>query len=155
MIERLKGWYGGRSPREKRLLGIMMAFLIIVIGWLGVLRPLDTGLAQARADQELAIIRLERVRSDALALEAGGTAATDSAQALVSRLADQAGFSPTRLDPGAEGRVLTGLASAKPVALTRWLEALDAQGVFVEQISIRPNSDATLAVDATFRARAK
>ena len=133
----------------------MMAFLIIVIGWLGVLRPLDTGLAQARAEQELAIIRLERVRSDALALEAGGTAATDSAQALVSRLADQAGFSPTRLDPGAEGRVLTGLASAKPVALTRWLEALDAQGVFVEQISIRPNSDATLAVDATFRARAK
>lgn len=155
MIARLKGWYSGRSPREQRLLGIMMAFLVIVIGWLGVLRPLDTGLAQARADQELAIIRLERVRSDALALEAGGTAATDSAQALVSRLADQAGFSPTRLDPGAEGRVLTGLASAKPVALTRWLEALDAQGVFVEQISIRPNSDATLAVDATFRARAK
>lgn len=155
MIARLKGWYSGRSPREQRLLGIMMAFLIIVIGWLGVLRPLDTGLAQARAEQELAIIRLERVRSDALALEAGGTAATDSAQALVSRLADQAGFSPTRLDPGAEGRVLTGLASAKPVALTRWLEALDAQGVFVEQISIRPNSDATLAVDATFRARAK
>ena len=155
MIARLKGWYSGRSPREQRLLGIMMALLVIVIGWLGVLRPLDTGLAQARADQELAIIRLERVRSDALALEAGGTAATDTAQALVSRLADQAGFSPTRLDPGAEGRVLTGLASAKPVALTRWLEALDAQGVFVEQISIRPNSDATLAVDATFRARAK
>lgn len=155
MIERLIGWYSGRSPREQRLLGIMMALLVIVIGWLGVLRPLDTGLAQARADQELAIIRLERVRSDALALEAGGTAATDTAQALVSRLADQAGFSPTRLDPGAEGRVLTGLASAKPVALTRWLEALDAQGVFVEQISIRPNSDATLAVDATFRARAK
>lgn len=155
MIERLKGWYSGRSPREQRLLGIMMALLVIVIGWLGVLRPLDTGLAQARADQELAIIRLERVRSDVLALKTGGTAATDSAQALVSRLADQAGFSPTRLDPGAEGRVLTGLASAKPVALTRWLEALDAQGVFVEQISIRPNSDATLAVDATFRARAK
>lgn len=155
MIERLKGWYSGRSPREQRLLGIMMALLVIVIGWLGVLRPLDTGLAQARADQELAIIRLERVRSDALALETGRTAATDTAQALVSRLADQAGFSPTRLDPGAEGRVLTGLASAKPVALTRWLEALDAQGVFVEQISIRPNSDATLAVDATFRARAK
>ena len=155
MIERLIGWHSGRSPREQRLLGIMMALLVIVIGWLGVLRPLDTGLAQARADQELAIIRLERVRSDVLALKTGGTAATDSAQALVSRLADQAGFSPTRLDPGAEGRVLTGLASAKPVALTRWLEALDAQGVFVEQISIRPNSDATLAVDATFRARAK
>ena len=155
MIERLKVWYSDRSPREQRMLGIMMALLVIVVGWLAILRPLDSGLAQARADHALAIMRLERVRGDARALESGRAVATDSAQALVSRLADQAGFSPTRLDPGAEGRVLTGLASAKPVALTRWLEALEAQGVFVEQISIRPNSDATLAVDATFRARAK
>ena len=61
----------------------------------------------------------------------------------------------TRIDPGADGRVLFALASAKPIALNRWLEALDAQGIFVEQISIRPNSDATLAVDATLRARTK
>lgn len=155
MIERLKAWYDDRSSREQVLLGVMMAFLVIVIGWLAILRPLESGLTQARGDHEMAIARLKRVRSDALAFESGRTAPTASAPALVSRLADEAGFSPTRLDPGSEGRVLTGLASAKPVALGRWLAALDAQGVFVEQISIRPNSDATVAVDATFRARAK
>ena len=155
MIEQLKSWYRDRSTREQRLLGIMMTLLFAVIGWIAILRPINAGLEQANANNELAVARLERVRGDALALEAGGPVATESPQSLVSRLAGEAGFSPTRIDPGSDGRVLIGLASAKPIALTRWLEALDAQGVFVEQISIRPNSDATLAIDATLRARTK
>lgn len=155
MIERVQGWYRHRSSREQILIGIMMTLLALVLGWLAILRPLQAGLAQARANNEMAVLRLERARGDALALQSGGTVPGDAAQTLVKRLAEQAGFSPTRLDVQAEGRVLTSLASAKPVALTRWLEALDTQGVFVEQISIRPNSDATVAVDATLRARAK
>lgn len=155
MMERLFGWWRGRSQREQALLGIMIGLFIVVFGWLLVLRPLDSGLAGARADNAIAIAQLERVRSDATALKSGRAFAAETAQALVSRSASEAGFTPTRLDPGAEGRVLIALASAKPVALGKWLQALDAQGVFVEQISLRPNSDATLAVDATLRARAK
>jgi general secretion pathway protein M len=155
MIEQLKSWYLDRSKREQRLLVIMMALLAAVTGWIAVVRPLDAGLERSKADYELAVERLERVRGDALALESGGPVATEAPQALVNRLADDAGFSPTRVDPGADGRVLIGLASVKPIALTRWLEALDTQGIFVEQISIRPNSDATLAIDATLRARTK
>lgn len=155
MIERLTMWWRERSQREQALPGVMILLFGVVVGWLGVIRPLDDGLAQARADNEAAIARLERVRGDAAALETAGTRATETAQALVSRFASEAGFTTTRLDPGADGRVLTGLVSAKPLALSRWLETLDAQGVFVEQISIRPNSDATLSVDATFRARSK
>lgn len=155
MMERLTGWWRGRSQREQILLGTMIALFIIVFAWLGILRPLDKGLAQARADNATALARLERVRSDALALKSGKVFATDTAQAIVSRSANEAGFTPTRLDPQAEGRVIVGLASAKPVALTKWLQTLDAQGVFIEQIGLRPNSDATLAVDATLRVRAK
>ena len=155
MIEQLKSWYRDRSTREQRLLAIMMTLFVAVIGWIAILRPLNAGLEHSRANNELAIERLERVRADALALESGGPVATESPQALVNRLAGDAGFSPTRIDPAGDGRVLIGLASAKPIALNRWLEALDAQGIFVEQISIRPNSDATLAVDATLRARTK
>ena len=155
MIEQLKNWYRERSAREQRLLGVMMALLLAVFGWIAILRPINSGLELSKANHELAVERLERVRGDALALESGGPVVTEAPQTLVSRLAGEAGFSPTRVDPGAEGRVLIALASAKPIALNRWLEALDAQGMFVEQISIRPNSDATLAIDATLRARAK
>jgi len=155
MMDRMTDWWRGRSQREQILLGTMIALLIVVFGWLAVLRPLDAGLARAREDNATAIARLERVRSDALALKAGKAFAVDTAQAIVSRSASETGFTPTRLDPQAGGRVIVGLASAKPIALTKWLQALDAQGVFVEQIGLRPNSDATLAVDATLRARAK
>lgn len=155
MMERMTGWWRGRSQREQILLGMMIALFAAVFVWLGILRPLGKGLAQARAENATALARLERVRTDAAALKSERPFAADSAQAIVSRSANEAGFAPTRLDPQTEGRVIVGLASAKPVALTRWLQALDAQGVFVEQISLRPNSDATLAVDATLRARTK
>jgi general secretion pathway protein M len=155
MMERSVTWWNERSQRERILIGIMTTLFAVVVGWIAVLRPLDNGLAKARADNALAIVRLERVRSDAQSFKAGKPFAADTAQALVNRMASEAGFTPTRMDPGTDGRVVIGLASAKPVALTKWLQALDAQGVFVEQISLRPNSDATLAVDATLRARAK
>ena len=51
--------------------------------------------------------------------------------------------------------VVTGQLEPLPITRLHWLEVLNAQGIFVEQISIRPNSDATLAVDATLRARTK
>ena len=155
MIENLMRWYRDRSAREQMMLCVMMALLVAVIGWIGILRPVNAGLELSKANHELAIARLERVRGDALALESRGAVVSEPAQAVITRLATDAGFSPTRIDPGADGRVLFALASAKPIALNRWLEALDAQGIFVEQISIRPNSDATLAVDATLRARTK
>ncbi len=155
MIERMTGWWRERSQREQMLLGTMIALFVAVFGWLAVLRPLNAGLTQARENNAAALARLERVRSDALALKEGRAYATDTAQAIVGRTASEAGFSPTRLDPQAGGRVIVGFASSKPVALFKWLQTLDAQGVFVEQIGLRPNSDATLAVDATFKARAK
>jgi general secretion pathway protein M len=155
MMDRMTGWWQERDRREQVLLGIMFALFILVFGWLAVLRPLDGGLVRAREENAEAISRLERVRSDALSLKAGKAFANDTAQAIVSRSANEAGFTPTRLDPQAGGRVIVGLASAKPVALVKWLQALDAQGVFVEQIGLRPNSDATLAVDATLKARVK
>lgn len=155
MMGQLTDWWRGRSQREQILLGIMMGLFLAVFGWLAILRPIEAGLATARSDNALAVERLERVRRDASVLKTKMAYASDTAQAIASRSADEAGFSPTRLDPQSGSRVIIGLSTAKPVALFRWLRTLDAQGVFVEQISLRPNSDTTLAVDATLRARVK
>ncbi|MBL0001695.1 MAG: type II secretion system protein M [Sphingomonadales bacterium] len=155
MMGQLTDWWRGRSQREQILLGIMIALFLIVFGWLAILRPIEAGLAAAKKDHALAVERLERVRRDASALKSKMVYASDTAHAIVSRSADEAGFSPTRLDPQPGNRVIIALSSAKPIALIKWLKAVDAQGVLVEQISLRPNSDTTLAVDATLRARVK
>ena len=34
-------WWDGRSLRERRMLAIMGALVLGVVGWLGVVRPLD------------------------------------------------------------------------------------------------------------------
>ncbi|MBK8860235.1 MAG: type II secretion system protein M [Sphingomonadales bacterium] len=155
MMGQFTDWWRGRSQREQILLGIMIALFLIVFGWLAILRPIEAGLAAAKKDHALAVERLERVRRDASALKSKMVYAADTAQAIVSRSANEAGFSPTRLDPQPGNRVIIALSSAKPIALIKWLKSLDAQGVLVEQISLRPNSDTTLAVDATLRARVK
>ena len=155
MMGQLTEWWRERSQREQVLLGIMIALFLAVFGWLAILRPIGAGLATAKSDNAIAIERLERVRRDASTLKTKMAFASDTAQAIVSRSANEAGFSPTRLDPQSGNRVIVALSSAKPVALIKWLRSLDGQGVFVEQISLRPNSDTTLAVDATLRARVK
>lgn len=155
MMGQLTDWWGKRSQREQILLGIMIALFLAILVWFVVLRPIEAGLAEAKRENALAVEKLERVRGDASALKVKMAFATDTAQAIVNRSANEAGFSPTRLDPQSGNRVIVALASAKPVALIKWLRTLDAQGVFVERISLRPNSDTTLTVDATLRARAK
>ena len=155
MMEKINAWWLDRSEREKILLGVMGALAALVLGWLLLVRPLGTALADARTRQDAAIARLERVRADAEALDEGGAALNESAHAFINRSAADAGFVPTRLDPGANGSVMLGLSSAKAVALSKWLQTLETQGVHVEQITIRPNSDATLSVDATLKARPK
>lgn len=155
MNERFSVWWSGRSERERLMLAVMGAALFAFIFWLALWRPFHSTMDGAQAEHELAIARLERVKADAAALKEDHAMPAEPAQTLVMRLAGEAGFTPTRLDPGAEGRVMLALPSAKPVALAKWIQLLETQGIHVEQISLRPNSDATLSVDATLRARSK
>lgn len=154
MTAKLVAWWQERSEREQVMLAIMAVLAVLVFGWLLVVRPLGAALDNARAEQDAAIARLERVRAGAAMLDEAA-APTGSAHALIARSAAEAGFVPTRLDPGSNGAVMLGLSSAKAVALSKWLKTLEEQGVHVEQITIRPNSDATLSVDATLKARAE
>lgn len=149
----MMNWWAGRSARERILLGIMMALLVPVFVWLVLIRPLEAALEGARTDNWAASERLLQVRADAEAMALSARAPTEPTQAIVNRLAAVAGFVPTRVDPGAEGRVMLGLGSAKPVALRAFIRALDREGVFVETMTVRANSDATVSVDAVLRAR--
>ena len=146
-------WWAGRSQRERVLLLVMLALALPILAWLLVLRPIDNALETARADHWAATTRLIQVRSDAGLLKSAAVSANETAQAIAARSASAAGFVPSRLDPTPDGKAMLSLPSAKPAALARWLEALDREGIIVETISMRPNSDATVAVEAVLRAR--
>ena len=57
-MKALKLWFDGRSLREKRLLLVMGALLVVTLLWGGLLRPLGDGLSSARERHADAVIRL-------------------------------------------------------------------------------------------------
>lgn len=153
MTENLTQWWAGRSQRERVLLLVMLALALPILAWLLILRPIEAALETARTDHWAATARLIQVRSDAGLLKSTATVANETAQAIAARSASAAGFVPSRLDPTPDGKAMLSLPSAKPAALAKWLTALDREGVFVETITVRPNSDSTVAVEAVLRPR--
>lgn len=153
MIDRMILWWNERSRREQLLLLVMLVLLLPVLVWLAILRPLDAAIEDARMRHWAAGERLMQVRSDAVAAATPARTPSEPAQLIVARAVELAGITPTRLDPGAEGRVMFSLATVKPAALRALLASLEQRGVIVETITIRANSDATVSADAVFRPR--
>ena len=73
----------------------------------------------------------------------------------VGQAAQGAGFTLSRNDAQGPDRVVIGISSARSPAFFAWLASLQGQGVIVEKLTLRTNSDATLSVEATLRVRAR
>ena len=153
MKDNLVQWWAGRSQRERALLLVMLAIAAPLLLWLLYLMPIDRAIESARTEHWAATQRLIQVRSDTASLKGASSVAREAAQVIAQRSAAAAGFVPTRLEPTSDGKVSLTLGSAKPAALARWVRALDAEGLFVESINLRPNADGTVAVDAVFTPR--
>ena len=158
MTERFKAWWALRTTREQRLLLVMFALLAVVIVWLGVIRPVTDALASARERHATAITRLAEIRAAAEAYRELRRSAPPSLAAplatVVAQSAAEAGFQPTAITPDGAGRVTVSLASARPIALFSWVAQLEAQGIMVERMTAKSNSDPTLGVELVLRGRA-
>lgn len=158
MTARFHAWWALRTTREQRLLLVMFALLAVVILWLGIIRPVTDALADARERHATAVTRLAEIRAGAAAYREIRRAPPQPLAAplatLVAQSAAAAGFQPTAVTPDGASRVTVSLASARPVALFSWIAQLEAQGIVVERLSARSNSDPTLGVELVLRARA-
>jgi general secretion pathway protein M len=150
-------WWQGRSAREQILLGAMTALLLIVLIWLLILRPLASAKASATERQEAAVTTLAATQSRIATVK---MLASQSPEPLGSPLPDflrasalQAGFTNAVVDLADNDRARLAIPAAKGAALLAWLDRLNGRGVFIETANLKPNSDATLAFDATLRAR--
>ena len=159
MRQTFERWWGLRTLREQRLLLVMFALLAVTIVWLGIIRPVGDGLSGARARHGRAVVTLARVKSSAEALQAIERGAPPWLSAPLAAIVDQsasaAGFTPTAISPQDSGRVAVSIASVRPIAFFSWIATLESQGVIVERLGARANSDPTLNVDMTLRTRAR
>ena len=156
-MAQFRNWWGERSPREQWMLGVMTAAIAAFLAWFAVLMPLASGLERARIRHNQAVTDLATVRGKTAALKVilakPAIPLGAPLPAFVSQSAGEAGFTLSRTDPVGTNGVAIAIVSAKSAALFDWLSGLDARGIFVSQLTIRTNSDMTIAVDATLTAR--
>ncbi|MFE8583257.1 type II secretion system protein GspM [Sphingomonas sp. NCPPB 2930] len=151
----LKLWFEGRSTREKRLLLVMAALMVVTLLWGGILRPLGDGLSGARERHADAVIRLGEAQAiaDELRQRRRRPALSGTLADTIRLSAEQAGFTLSGLTEDGPGRVRAQIASARAAALTPWLARLERGGVLVEQATLTDNGDRTLGVALVLRAR--
>lgn len=158
MMAQARLWWSGRSGRERWLLGGMAALLVVSFIWLGVIRPLDAARLRAELRLDAATLDAGRVRavSEALRAQRGGSVSLSAAlPVVVGQAASSAGFTLARLDGQGADRVDFAIATARSPALFAWLDRLEHQGVIVDKINLRTNSDGTLGVEGVLRTRGR
>ncbi|HWT12860.1 MAG TPA: type II secretion system protein GspM [Allosphingosinicella sp.] len=157
MIEGIVGWWRLRTSREQRLLLVMLALIVLVAGWLLVIRPLSDGLDRAQRRHGDAVSALAEARARAEASRAlhrdGLGAAPLPVDAFLSRTATEAGFTGARIAGQGPSAAIIAIDAARPQAFFAWVRLMERRGLVVRSLSARTNQDQTLAVEAEFRAR--
>jgi general secretion pathway protein M len=158
MKARMIDWFRGRAPREQRLLLVMAGLFGIVFAWLLVLRPLGDNLSDARERHGRAIIALAATRDQAEAIAALQRGIrpipAGSIVDVVTAAATQAGFAAAVvMAEGGTGARLT-IPAVRAPAFFGWIAELQRRyGLVVDQLGVRTNADATLAVELSVRGR--
>ncbi|AYG93877.1 hypothetical protein D8I30_00775 [Brevundimonas naejangsanensis] len=140
----IAAWWDGRSLRERRMLAVMGALVLGVIGWLGLVRPLDgwtddQARARVAAERQLAQIETAVVQRGVRPTE------TVDLQTLVAATAPTAGVQPT-LGMSEGGRLGFRLDRATSAQAFGWLAALEQGGARIEELGVVENPDGTLGV---------
>lgn len=156
-MEGMAIWWRDRTLREQRLLLVMFGLLLLVFGWLLVIRPLSDALdaAQRRHDEAVTALAQARGRTDAVRrFQSEPTAAAPvPIDGFLSRTSNEAGFAGARIVAQGPARATIAFDSVRPQAFFAWVRLMEGRGLVVDSLRARANSDRTLAVEGAFRAR--
>jgi general secretion pathway protein M len=150
-------WWRERTPREQRLLLVMLALLGLVLLWLLVIRPLSDALegAQQRHAEAVTALAEARARADAARrMEVAPNAAAPlPIDAFLSGTSREAGFANARIVGQGPARASFAVDAVRAQPFFAWVRRMERRGLIVDSLRARANSDRTLAVEAAFRAR--
>ena len=153
IVDRARTRWAMLSARERGLILVMLGLFAVLILWLGIVRPVQDGLARAQADHAIAVDRAGRAAQLVAAVK--GAAATPRLQGaldqVVAQSATEAGFTLDNATPEGPDRMTIAIGAARPAALFAWLAALETRGVTVETIVVTPSPSGTVAARATLR----
>ena len=140
MMERTQIWWRGLSVREKVLIGVMIALLGATLVVFGIALPVDRALRESRREADAAIDLNASIRSKVAFLRRLPRRAPPRpalADAVI-QTAGEAGLTLERNQAQGGGRTEIAIAAAAPSAAFRWIGALEARGVVVESVTLRP-----------------
>ena len=156
-MESLATLWRDRTEREQRLLAVMLALVLVVLGWLLVVRPLSDRLDEAQRRHGAALVAVAEQRA---AIEARRSldnrprpALSGPVDAIVVRLANEAGFGGARIQGRGPMRASVAIDAARPQAFFAWVARLEQSGLVVERLRARANNDRTLTAELAVRAR--
>lgn len=152
----IRTWFDARSVRERVMVLVMLALLVIVVIW-GTVVPLSEALSSARQRNADVAVRLARTQAQVDAVKAlrrsRSAAPAGPIDETVRQTAAAAGFTLDSVAPDGN-RVRVHINSARGGALMAWLAALEAQGVLVDDLNASDNGNRAVGADITFRAAA-
>ena len=145
-------WFGNRSPREQRMLLVMLAILVPLLIYLLLVAPLSAAYRSALEEHLEAIDRNGRVK----ALAEGSTNAPAAQFPQVSDLSlyltdngRQRGIEASARGNAGQARVT--VAGATPAALLAWLSGLESAGLALDDVRIAPAGDGSVSASFTTR----
>ena len=154
MIGRAQLWYAALTQRERGLVAIALGLAAAVLLVFGVVLPLGAAHDAAHIRHSAATQASARLLAQLAALEAPAPPRSSIAGPLaqvVAASADSAGFVLQSNQPRGNDATLVVVPTARPPAALAWLDGLAAQGIVLENLTMTPAADGSVAVNATLR----
>jgi general secretion pathway protein M len=139
----LRTWWASLNNRERRLVTLMLVLAGAVFLWLGIWRPLRSGLEGGRARYAAAVDTNASVRAKLAmlkALPASPKGSAGAADQIIAQSAAEAGLTLDRSASQGAGRIGITINSARAGALLGWLAQLEGRGIAVETMSMTPGT---------------
>lgn len=142
-LAELRQRYAALEHREQVALSSLSVFLVVVVFYLAVWVPVNTFLADSRADYErqLSLLTyLQSTEAQARAASASPSPTGGQRQSMltsVSRTAQAVGVNPSRMQPEGTDAVSVWFDAVPFTSMMLWLERLESQqGIVVRQITL-------------------
>ena len=153
-LQPLRDWFAGLSGRERWLVGIAGVLAVLVIGIYGVVLPLGAAHDAAHVRHREAVFTSARVLARLDALDNAPAAApigTGPVSQAVAAIADAQGLVLQANTAQGNDAAQISVATAAPGAALALLDALAAEGIAAEQVTITPAADGSVSLSASLR----
>lgn len=155
MMQRVGHWYAGLTGRERVLVTLAGAILALIILIYGIILPLGRAHDAAEERHRLALDNAGRVQAGLAALKTGdavkAASGGGSLHLMIASEADALGFDLPSNQPRGNDMTAITIPAARPQVLLRWIADLEARGIILELMTLRPAPDGSVAANAVLR----